>query len=99
MQSASHSATGRPAGMTMSESRFLRHGGGGLNDCMSGLQHCFDNKEALGISTIVVSGESGGGNLCAALAIKAKREGKDPIEFLYVSAWSYTPQQTCAAFT
>ena len=29
----------------------------------------------------------------------AKREGKDPIEFLYVSAWSYTPQQTCAAFT
>ncbi len=32
----------------------------GLNDCMSGLQWTFDNKATLGISRIVVSGESGG---------------------------------------
>lgn len=48
----------------------------GLNDCMSGLQWTFDNKAALGISKIVVSGESGGGNLSLAVGLKAKKEGK-----------------------
>ncbi|MGH8006019.1 MAG: alpha/beta hydrolase fold domain-containing protein [Candidatus Binatia bacterium] len=48
----------------------------GLNDCMSGLQWTFDHKAALGISKIVVSGESGGGNLSLAVALKAKKDGK-----------------------
>jgi acetyl esterase len=48
----------------------------GLNDCMSGLQWTFDNKSALGISKIIVSGESGGGNLALAMSLKLKKEGK-----------------------
>lgn len=48
----------------------------GLNDCMSGLQWTFDNKAELGISNIVVSGESGGGNLSLALSLKAKNDDK-----------------------
>ena len=34
----------------------------GLNDCYAGLEWTFANKAALSISTIVVTGESGGGN-------------------------------------
>ncbi len=56
----------------------------GLNDCMSGLQWTFDNKAALGISKIVVSGESGGGNLTLAATLKAKKDGKiDQIDGAY----------------
>ncbi len=47
----------------------------GLNDCASGLRWVAANKEALGISTITVSGESGGGNLTLASTLKAKRDG------------------------
>lgn len=48
----------------------------GLNDCASGLDWVFANRDHLGISTIVVAGESGGGNLSLATALKAKREGR-----------------------
>ena len=48
----------------------------GLNDCMYGLQWTFDNKDKLGITKIVVSGESGGGNLTLAVTLKARQEGK-----------------------
>jgi acetyl esterase/lipase len=48
----------------------------GLNDCMSGLGWTFNNKATLGISKIVVSGESGGGNLTLAVCLKAKKDGK-----------------------
>jgi acetyl esterase/lipase len=48
----------------------------GLNDCMSGLQWTFDHKAALDISKIIVSGESGGGNLSLAVCLKAKKDGK-----------------------
>ena len=63
----------------------FRNGGGklgnhpfpaGLNDCMSGLQWTFDHKAALGISKIIVSGESGGGNLSLAVCLKAKKDGR-----------------------
>lgn len=63
----------------------FRNGGGklgnypfpaGLNDCMSGLQWTFDHKATLGISKIVVSGESGGGNLTLATTLKGKKDGK-----------------------
>ena len=48
----------------------------GLEDCMAGLDWVFENKGKLGISSIVVSGESGGGNLSLALTLLAKKEGK-----------------------
>lgn len=48
----------------------------GLNDCASGLQWLADNKDELGVSKIVVSGESGGGNLTLATVLKAKADGK-----------------------
>ncbi len=48
----------------------------GLNDCMSGLQWTFNHKAALGISKIVVSGESGGGNLSLAVSLEAKKGDK-----------------------
>jgi len=63
----------------------FRNGGGklgnhpfpaGLNDCMSGLQWTFNNKAALGISKIVLSGESGGGNLTLAVSLKAKKDNR-----------------------
>jgi acetyl esterase len=47
----------------------------GLNDCMSGLQWTFDHKATLGISKIIVSGGSGGGNLSLAVCLKAKKDG------------------------
>jgi len=47
----------------------------GLNDCFSGLTWTHNNREALGISKIVISGESGGGNLALATTLKAKGEG------------------------
>ncbi|MCP3855925.1 MAG: alpha/beta hydrolase [Actinomycetia bacterium] len=47
----------------------------GLNDCGSGLRWMADNKEDLGVSHIVVSGESGGGNLTLATVLEAKADG------------------------
>lgn len=56
----------------------------GLNDCMSGLQWTHDNRSNLGISKIIVSGESGGGNLALAVTLKAKKDGKlDQIQGTY----------------
>jgi len=50
----------------------------GLNDCYSGLVWCHDHATELNIDPrrIIVAGESGGGNLCIATALKAKREGR-----------------------
>ena len=62
----------------------FRNGGGkhgahpfpaGLNDCSSALRWVIENRTRLGISTLIVSGESGGGNLTLATALKAKRDG------------------------
>ena len=71
----------------------FRNGGGkhgpypfpaGLNDCSSALAWVNDNKRALGISKVVVSGESGGGNLTLATTLKAKRDGRiDQIDGVY----------------
>lgn len=47
----------------------------GLNDCVSALKWVYENKEELGISKIIVSGESGGGNLAIATALKANQDG------------------------
>lgn len=48
----------------------------GLNDCAAALDWLHENRDTLGISTLVVAGESGGGNLTLATAIKANREGR-----------------------
>lgn len=62
----------------------FRNGGGalgaypypaGLNDCAAALHWVHDNRDALGISTLTLAGESGGGNLSLATTLKAKRDG------------------------
>jgi acetyl esterase len=49
----------------------------GLNDCVSGLKWVRANAAALGIDSarIVVTGESGGGNLALAVGMKLKQDG------------------------
>ncbi len=47
----------------------------GLNDCASATQWVIANRDELGVSTVIISGESGGGNLSIATALKANREG------------------------
>ena len=71
----------------------FRNGGGrlgvhpfpaGLNDCASAVQWTYANRERLGISSISVSGESGGGNLAIATTLKANQEGwVDQIDGVY----------------
>jgi acetyl esterase/lipase len=50
---------------------------GGLNDCVSGLKWLHANAAALGVDTsrVIVAGESGGGNLTLATAMKLLRDG------------------------
>lgn len=50
---------------------------GGLNDCYSGLGWVHDHADELGIdpARVCVAGESGGGNLAIATALKALQEG------------------------
>ncbi|KUI12900.1 alpha/beta hydrolase [Mycolicibacterium acapulense] len=47
----------------------------GLNDCAAAVRWAAANRTELGVSHLVVSGESGGGNLTLTVAHKAKREG------------------------
>lgn len=62
----------------------FRNGGGklgphpfpaGLNDCAAAAQWVIANAEQLGVSSVIMSGESGGGNLAVATALKAKQDG------------------------
>lgn len=56
----------------------------GLNDCAAATQWVHQNREPLGISKLVMSGESGGGNLSLATALKANAEGWiDQIDGVY----------------
>jgi acetyl esterase len=56
----------------------------GLDDCASALDWMHENRAALSLASIVVTGESGGGNLSLATALKAKREGRlDRIDGVY----------------
>lgn len=54
---------------------------GGLNDCASGLRWLHQRHAELGIdpSRVVVAGESGGGNLAIALAMRCVREGSSAL--------------------
>ncbi len=47
----------------------------GLNDCASAVRWTYANRKDLGISHLITSGESGGGNLTLTVVHKAKREG------------------------
>ena len=56
----------------------------GLNDCAESVIWAHKNRSKLGISSIVITGESGGGNLALATAIKANKEGWiDAIDGVY----------------
>ena len=46
-----------------------------LNDCATGVRWTYANRSDLGVSHLIVGGESGGGNLTLAVPHKAKREG------------------------
>lgn len=48
----------------------------GLDDCTSGLEWAHRNRERLGLSKLIIGGESGGGTLSLATTIKAKRDGR-----------------------
>jgi acetyl esterase/lipase len=59
----------------------------GLNDCAAAVRWTAARRADLGVGAIVVSGESGGGNLALAVALKAKREGwVDEIDGVYALA-------------
>jgi acetyl esterase/lipase len=56
----------------------------GLNDCASALDWMHAHRDDLGLSSVVVTGESGGGNLSLATTLRAKREGRlDRIDGVY----------------
>jgi acetyl esterase len=56
----------------------------GLNDCSSALDWIHEYRDELGITRIVLQGESGGANLVLATTMKAKREGRlDRIDGVY----------------
>ena len=58
----------------------------GLNDCVSGVKWVVESRDTLGIdsSNVIVSGESGGGNLTLATGLKMAREGTiDLVQGLY----------------
>ena len=58
-----------------------------LDDCTSALEWMHGQREALELSSIVVTGESGGGNLSLATALKAKREnGLHRIDGVYAQS-------------
>ncbi|MFG3257526.1 alpha/beta hydrolase fold domain-containing protein [Streptomyces sp. NPDC048172] len=63
----------------------FRNGGGalgphpfpaGLDDCAAALDWVHGHRATLGVSTLTVAGESGGGNLALATALRAGREGR-----------------------
>lgn len=47
----------------------------GLDDCAAAVRWVNVHREKLGLSKVVLQGESGGGNLAMATALKAKKEG------------------------
>jgi acetyl esterase/lipase len=59
----------------------------GLDDCATAVQWVNKNRSVLNISSLVLAGESGGGNLAIAAAVKANIEGwVDAIDGVYAMA-------------
>lgn len=48
----------------------------GLHDCTTALEWTHANRDLLGISNLILAGESGGANLALATTIKAKHDGR-----------------------
>ncbi|MHB8689999.1 MAG: alpha/beta hydrolase fold domain-containing protein [Solirubrobacteraceae bacterium] len=70
----------------------------GLTDCASAARWVIANRHELGAGNVIVSGESGGGNLALAVALKAKREGwVDQIAGVYAMAPTVTGRWDTAA--
>ncbi|MFC5676919.1 alpha/beta hydrolase fold domain-containing protein [Aeromicrobium endophyticum] len=57
----------------------------GVEDCLKAVTWVHEQREALGLSTVVLQGESGGGNLAIATALLAKRRGIEAIDGVYAS--------------
>ncbi len=56
----------------------------GLNDCSAALDWMHEHRADLGLSKVVVTGESGGGNLTLATTLAAKQDGRlDRIDGVY----------------
>ena len=56
----------------------------GLDDCATALDWMHANRDRLGVSTLLLAGESGGANLILATTLRAKREGRlDAIAGVY----------------
>lgn len=56
----------------------------GLHDCISAVKWAYANRAELGVSRIVLEGESGGANLALATALSANRDGwSDQISGVY----------------
>lgn len=77
----------------------------GLDDCAAALRWVVDRRAELGIGKLIVSGESGGGNLTLATALRAKREGMighiDGVYALcpYISnGWAAPPPELTSLF-
>jgi acetyl esterase/lipase len=77
----------------------------GLDDCISALRWMIDHEADLSISTLIVSGESGGGNLTLATTLRAKRDGlADHIDGAYAlcpyisNAWTAPPPDLPSLF-
>jgi acetyl esterase/lipase len=59
----------------------------GLGDCAAATHWVVSHKADLGVRNVVVSGESGGGNLALAVALKSKRDGwVDRLDGVYAMA-------------
>ncbi|HEY1967982.1 MAG TPA: alpha/beta hydrolase fold domain-containing protein [Pseudonocardia sp.] len=82
----------------------FRNGGGalgnhpypaGLSDCVTATRWVLEHAERLGIGKVLVSGESGGGNLSLAVALRANREGwADQIAGVYAQCPYISNQYT-----
>ena len=59
---------------------------GPVEDCYAGLAWLFDEAETLGVDTgrIIITGESAGGGLAAALVLLARHRGEYPIAFQHL---------------
>ena len=56
----------------------------GLDDCSTAVEWVHEHRAELGITSVVLQGESGGANLVLATALKAKRDGRlDRIDGVY----------------
>ena len=77
----------------------------GLDDCTAALEWMHANRERLGLSKLVVSGESGGANLSLATTLRAKRESRlHMIDGVYVlvpfisGAYDWPQEEMAARF-